>query len=103
MKFWNKNMNTGVKFKSYILECLVYYAFTNKCSTNMNYLDLLIKTIEYIYNNVHEHRNISDLPQYEYMYYSLDDSQKSRVKSKLKEFYDNLKVGEYTTTSYLEN
>ena len=103
MKFWNKNKNTSVKFKSYTLECLVYFAFIKKCSINMSYLDLLLKTVEYIYNNVHEHRHISDIPWYEYMYYYLDDSQKSRVKSKLKDFYDKLKVWEYTAISYLES
>jgi len=103
MKYWNKNKNTGIKFKSYILECLVYYAFWEKCTKDMTYNQLMKKVVEYIYNNIDEYRNIRDLPKYEYMYYSLDITQRNRIKTKLSELYENLKVWEHTTVKYLKN
>lgn len=102
MKYWNKNKNTWVKFKSYVLECLIYFAFKNTCNTAMSYTDLLKQTVAYIKNNVLYHKHISDLPQYAYMYYPLDDAQSNRLCSKLDELYWKLGTGEYTTIGFLE-
>lgn len=103
MKWWNKNQNTWIKFKSYILECLVYYTFKTKCNSNMSYLELLKSTVDYFSTNVIEYRNIYDLPKYEHMHYQLDTSQRTRIISKLKDFKDNINIGEFTTVSYLSN
>jgi len=102
IKYWNKYKNTGIKFKSYILESLIYYAFKEKCNRNMWYIILLKKVIEYIYNNVDNNCNIYDIPKYEYMYYNLELEQKRRIKNKLSDFYEKLKVWEYITLEYLE-
>ncbi len=101
MKFWNKNKNTWVKFKSYILECLVYFAFKNKCNVQMSYLQLLFHTVSYIHNNVVAHRNIHDLPEYQYMYYTLEWDQRTRVLEKLTLLISYINSWEEYTISYL--
>lgn len=103
LKYWNKYKNTWVKFKSYLLECLIYYSFKEKCLSTMSYEEILKNTLAYIYDNIDKHCNIYDIPRYEYMYYVLDDWQKKRIKDKLREFYGKLEDWEYTTVDYLKN
>ncbi len=100
MKYWNKNKNTSKKIKSYILECLIYYAFQKKCNKNMNYVELLKNTIEYIYNNIENYCNIIDLSWYDCMHYTVD---KDRVKLKLQDLYNKLSFWETKIIDYLKS
>lgn len=98
IKYWNKNKNTS-KIKSYTLECLIFYAIQKKCNKNMGYVDLLKNILDYIYDNIESHCNIIDLPQYDYIHYSVNND---RIKSKLVEFYTKLGDSEEQAIAYLK-
>lgn len=101
LKYWNKYKNSWVSFKSYTLEALVYHSLNKNSDYNLSYAEVLKIAISYIYSNVDSHRNILDIPGYEYMYYSLDDSQKERIKSNLTILWNKLIDSEDVFTNYL--
>lgn len=102
LKYWNKKYNES-RFKSYHLECLIYYGFQEKCNINMSYIELIQKVLEYIYDNLNKYQNIIDLPRFDYMYFDFSDNQKNMILKSIEAFYDTLKYWEENVVSYLKN
>lgn len=101
LKYWNKYRNSGISFKSYVLEALVYHGLNTDPNYSLSYVEVLKKVISYAYNNVDNYQNILDIPWYEHMYYSMDANQKERLKSSLTVLWNKLINWEDTFTSYL--
>lgn len=101
LKYWNRHRNSGISFKSYTLEALIYHGLNIDPDYSLSYVEVLKKAIIYIYNNVDNHQNILDIPWYEYMYYSMDTNQKERLKSSLSTLWSKLINWDDTFTSYL--
>ncbi|EKD44780.1 MAG: hypothetical protein ACD_71C00007G0002 [uncultured bacterium (gcode 4)] len=103
LKYWNKYKNSGVSFKSYVLESLIYHALNKNTNYSLSYVEILKIALRFVYENVDVHRNIRDIPDYEYMYYDLDSIQKERLKSALSTLFDKLELSEDTFTTYLNS
>lgn len=101
MKFWNKKYNNS-RFKSYHLECLVYYWFQEKCNVSMSYIELIWNILKYIHFNIKNYWNIIDLPRFNYMYFNFSDNQKKTILGLLSEFYSTLQYWEEYIVSYLK-
>lgn len=101
MKFWNKKYNNS-RFKSYHLECLIYYCFQEKGNISMSYIELIWKILEYIYSNIKNYWNITDLPRFNYMYFYFADNQKKAILDLLSVFYGTLQYWEEYIVSYLK-
>ena len=100
IKYWNKKKKLNIR--SYHLECLVYYAFYDKCNTDMTYLELLKYTIEYIYFNIKDYWNIKNLPWYDYMYYDFSDRDKKNILYSIEQWYSYF-TSEENVIAYFKN
>lgn len=100
LKYWNKKYNNS-RFKSYHLECLIYYWFQAKCNICMSYIEIIWKILEYIHFNI-EYWNIRDLPSFNYMYFNVSDIQKSMILNSISNFYHTLQYWEEYVVSYLK-
>lgn len=103
LKYWNKKKNTSKKFKSYTLECLIYWAIKNECHSWYSYQDILKVVIDKIYTNVDQYRNIRDISDYDYIYYALDWNQINTVKQKLYFAHQSISSSEEGFVEYLNN
>ena len=100
MKYWNKYKNTWVKFRSYVLECIVYYALKgNPFVYTASYTDILKQVIKYLYNK--QNHNILDIPGYDYIHYNLTDEQWQKIKDLLNILWSKLSESEEDFISYL--
>lgn len=89
MKYWNKYKNTWVKFRSYILECIIYHALKwQSWLYNELYTNILKHVIKNIYNKTYH--NILDMPGYDYIYYNLSDEQWKKIQWCLEDMQDSL-------------
>ena len=102
LKYWNKKYNEP-RFKSYHLECLIYYGFQEKCNINMSYIELIQEVLEYISDNLKEYQNIIDLPCFDYMYFNFSHNQKNMILESIEIFDDKLKYWEEYVVAYLKN
>ncbi len=103
IKYWNKEKNTTKKFKSYILESLIYRAVKKNCYSRYSYTEILKEVVQYIYWNVEKHRNIKDICGYDFMHYSLDTYQINNLKNKLEILYSKNNIWEEALVDYLLN
>lgn len=101
MKYWNLNINTWVKFRSYVLECLVYEALKDNKNYNLSYIDLLKIVIAHIYEN--KYFLVMDIPWYDYLNYSLTDQQFERIKTLLSTLWDKLNESEDAFITYIKS
>ena len=100
MKYWNNYKNTWVKFRSYVLECITYYALKNQSWLyEWSYTDILKQVISYLYNK--QYHNILDIPWYDYIYYDLTDDQWEKIQSLLSDLYSKLNTSEESFIWYL--
>lgn len=102
MKYWNKKKNSWISFRSYVLECVIYYSLKQQSeSYNASYTDILKIVIKYLYNK--KHHNILDIPWYDYIYYKLTDEQRQRIKWLLEILWNKLTTSEDDFISYLKS
>lgn len=102
MKYWNLNKNTWVEFRSYVLECIIYYALKWKSELyDSSYVDILKSVIGYLYNK--KYHNIIDIPWYDYISYPLSDEQWKRIQWLLQILWDKLKISEDEFITYLKS
>ena len=102
MKYWNKYKNTWVKFRSYVLECIIYYALKSQSWLyTASYVDILKQVINSFYNK--QYHNILDIPGYDYIYYDLSNEQWQKIKWLLETLWSKLKESEEDFISYLKS
>ena len=102
MKYWNKYKNTWVKFRSYVLECIIYYALKSQSWLyTASYVDILKQVINYFYNK--QYHNIPDIPGYDYIYYDLSNEQWEKIKWLLETLWSKLNESEEDFISYLKS
>ncbi len=99
MKYWNKYKNPTMKFKSYLIECIVYRALLFK-SKNITYIEMLKFVIESLQFKMH--RATLDIPSYEEIPYNLNDMQRDKIKRSLWEMLQKLNQSEDSLIAYLK-
>lgn len=99
IKYRNAHKNTWPKFKSYVLECIVYQTLKLKDLYYSSYVDILKEVIIYLYNQVN--LKILDIPGYDYIYYNLNNEQWKRIQWCLEIMRNNLLKSEDDFISYL--
>ena len=100
MKYWNEHKNTWFKFRSYVLECIVYYALNSQVWLYTGtYPEILKQVIKYFYNK--KYYNILDIPGYDYISYKLTDEQWEKIKWLLYDLNNKLDTSEDAFISYL--
>lgn len=101
MKYRNKHKNYGVKFRSYVLECIIYHSLEWKSYLyDASYIDILKAVIKNLYNK--QHHNILDIPWYDYIYYEITNEQREKIKWLLNTLWDKLTTSEDSFISYLK-
>ncbi len=102
MKYWNKHKNTWVKFRSYVLESIIYYALKdNPFLYTESYIDILKQVIKHLYNKT-SHK-VLDIPGYDYIDYELTNEQWERIQWLLETLWSKLNESEEDFISYLKS
>ncbi len=102
MKYWNMNKNSWVKFRSYVLECIIYHALKWKTQLyTWTYTEILKSLIRTLYNNTNH--NILDISWYDYIYYNLSTEQWGRIQWLLHTIWNKINISEDEFISYLKS
>lgn len=102
MKYWNMNKNSWVRFRSYVLECIIYHALKWKTQLyNWTYTEILKSLIRDLYNKIYH--NILDISWYDYIYYNLSNQQWEKIKWLLQILWNKINISEDEFISYLKS
>lgn len=102
MKYWNEKKNTGVSFRSYVIECIIYQALKDK---TMLYSSTYVGIIKTVISDLYSQTSLKvlDIPGYNYIEYSLTDEQRKKIKWLLETLWNKLQESEENFITYLKS